>query len=677
MSSPINNLQCVNDAFPYPPFPKNEDAIRILTINPGDFHDPLWCTLTAVAFVNKPRYAALSYTWGIPFPDGTLLPTAPGDEESTSTNSLQNAANSPGVVEPTRLPAIKVNDAAMEIQHNLYLAMLHLRSPTHTLALWIDAICINQKDQMEVSSQVSLMSFIYSRAQTVVSWLGPKEFKSHIDMFHHMSYLWKMGQSKHLGAALAQEKTSLMSRDPELEAIARIASSTYWTRLWIVQEVCLARDLIFAYGPDVWTFDSFVNCETLRKLQVASEVELNMPSESYARFRAMLRLLDCRKRRYSLRNSLESLIETFGTQACGKTMDRIYALLGMAYDIHPVSGANYIPDPTEVYLDSINQQQDTSVKQVRGRGVLKVDYSSSLYELWVDVVKFVFFRAKSRQLENKLGRSQALQDQERRISIVRTSGVIQAALDQSVENDMPPNYVVPRLPQIRAIGFLSGKLLHLGPDYSSFVGSFQATQDWFSEWENHYTEHADLQRLHELNDCYTDKIWKYSTKDLERIRDLDSSHVSARRLSAKRQQSASELKRALNSKTIPLLRLNGPRIFLGTGHLIGLAPPAAQTGDVVVQFWNCDAALVMRPDHTENRATEDSIGSSATSFSLVGRADVVDLSDERDTPWTDSWAEDRLCGSCEGKADGSEDSGAVYVELDFATLQAITASIRT
>jgi len=449
MSSSNSNRKCVDDAFSYPRLPKDEDAIRIVTISPGDFHDPICCTLTAVAFVNKPRYAALSYTWGIPFPDGTLLPTAPKeafDAETpyqaraapyTSANSLKNATSSPDAPEPTRL-SINMNDRAMAIQHNLYLVLLHLRSPTHTLALWVDAICINQKDKMEVSSQISLMSFIYSRAQTVVSWLGPKEFKSHIDMFHHMSSVWKMGQSRHLGAALAQEKTSIMSRDPELEAIARIATSTYWTRLWIVPEVCLARDLIFIYGPDVWTFDSFVNCKTLRELQAASEAEPEIPSESYAKFRAMLRLLDCRKRRYSLMNSLESLIEAFRTQSCGKVMDRIYALLGMAYDVHPISGSKSIPDPKELYLDSIDLQQEAIVKLTRGRGVLRVDYNSSLYELWVEVVKFVFFRAKSRQLKNKLGRNQAFQDQERRISIVRTAGVIQAALDQTVESDMPP-----------------------------------------------------------------------------------------------------------------------------------------------------------------------------------------------------------------------------------------------
>jgi hypothetical protein len=182
--------------------------------------------------------------------------------------------------------------------------------------------------------------------------------------------------------------------------------------------------------------------------------------------------------------------------------------------------------------------------------------------------------------------------------------------------------------------------------------------------------------LHELNDRYTNKILQYSNKDIERIRDFDSANVSAWHLSAERQQTTSESKLALKSKP-PFHRSDGPRIFLGTGHLIGLAPPAAQKGDVIVQFWNCDAAIVMRPNHVEHLATEDSMERSASSFSLVGRADVVDLKNKKDSVETDSWAEDRLRGTDDNNIDGSESSGAVYVDLDFATLQAITASIKT
>jgi hypothetical protein len=167
---------------------------------------------------------------------------------------------------------------------------------------------------------------------------------------------------------------------------------------------------------------------------------------------------------------------------------------------------------------------------------------------------------------------------------------------------------------------------------------------------------------------------KYSNKDLARIRELCNPYVSAWRPSAKRQRTYSKSKLTKDLKDIHSSTADAPKIFLGTGHLIGLVPPAARVGDVIVQFWNCDAAIVMRPEHMP---PDETTRFSASSFSIVGRADVVDLRDGISTPGTDTWAEDRICGSSSDNFDGSEASQAVYVDLDFDTLQAITASIKT
>jgi hypothetical protein len=62
----------------------------------------------------------------------------------------------------------------MEIRKNLYQALRSLRDvPSHSndareRVLWADAICINQNDLEERNQQVSIMAFIYSRAQTVL-----------------------------------------------------------------------------------------------------------------------------------------------------------------------------------------------------------------------------------------------------------------------------------------------------------------------------------------------------------------------------------------------------------------------------------------------------------------------------------------------------------------------------
>src|SRR5436305_4814257 len=49
---------------------------------------------------------------------------------------------------------------------------LRHRHETDTLTLWIDQVCINQKDTAEKAKQVVLMGDVYSNANKVVVWLG-------------------------------------------------------------------------------------------------------------------------------------------------------------------------------------------------------------------------------------------------------------------------------------------------------------------------------------------------------------------------------------------------------------------------------------------------------------------------------------------------------------------------
>lgn len=63
-------------SFHYSKLQPGQDAIRILTIEPGAFLDALVCSLKPVAFNANPRYAALSYTWKDAYPDNANIPTS-------------------------------------------------------------------------------------------------------------------------------------------------------------------------------------------------------------------------------------------------------------------------------------------------------------------------------------------------------------------------------------------------------------------------------------------------------------------------------------------------------------------------------------------------------------------------------------------------------------------------
>jgi hypothetical protein len=714
-----------NGAFQYPPLPVGVDGIRICNIKPGEFSDPLICTLTPISFGNKPKYVALSYTWDHAYEDNAKLPTSAevskplyqpaGDDQGRNvtksylshqllTNRSESGSKSP-VTSYDKVPAITLNQQTFNVTHNLYLALLHVRSPIVPLMLWIDAICINQSDVNERNAQVANMSFIYMRATKVVGWLGTKEYNDRLGLFHSMSIEWKAGQSQHFATSLSQDGSLRCSLEPDQGTFARIANSSYWTRLWIVQEVCIPRQLIFVYGSNIWTYEDFTRWRALEtaKSHQLSHSSLNKQTD------ALIRLSSARDARYTDNMRLENLIESFAGSRCSESRDRVYGLLGVANDISPTSSQDISIDITEKYISSLDMERDNLPEPNRGIGSFKVDYRCSLYDIWVDAVKFVFFRAK--KIERNFGSAvekelrdntvnikitKLFEKHERAIGVVRTAGLIQEAFGQKVEDEIvSPNllkvssasynicYSLSRArltslkyaqigPIIRAIGYLDGRIIQVGPEYESLVGSFRVHQHWVDSWEGHYDKPRDLEILRRMNEDYMIKTMAYERKDLDRIQEVQNSSIIAWRMGRNRPQSfenkqTSAWDFATGKIAAPSHR---PRICLGTDYTIAMVPSLAKADDVIVRFWNCSAAVVMRP-------IISAAGSPPSSFLLVGRADIAEHLESHNYPGRDTRAEERLVHVLEPGVNQFQASGAVYVDLDFHALQLITASINS
>ncbi|KAI5357273.1 putative heterokaryon incompatibility [Septoria linicola] len=121
-------------------------CIRVLHLEPAAvLNSPLKGGLVAVSTRGdaSPIYDALSYAW-------------------------EGAFNN----EPLPDHDIQLAGTSVKIAGNLGHALRALRSTTETRTLWIDAICINQKDDAEKSVQVQGMSTVYSKAAQVMARLG-------------------------------------------------------------------------------------------------------------------------------------------------------------------------------------------------------------------------------------------------------------------------------------------------------------------------------------------------------------------------------------------------------------------------------------------------------------------------------------------------------------------------
>jgi hypothetical protein len=116
--------------------------IRLLELDVSSPDEVIRGQLLVVTLEKAPPYHALSHTWGKPLPEET----------------------------------VHVDGHELRVGLNLHAALrrLRTRSDFSPPRIRIDALCINQDDDAEKSTQVAMMSDIYARAKRVYMWLGEK-----------------------------------------------------------------------------------------------------------------------------------------------------------------------------------------------------------------------------------------------------------------------------------------------------------------------------------------------------------------------------------------------------------------------------------------------------------------------------------------------------------------------
>jgi hypothetical protein len=155
------------------------DEVRLLVIKPAPDtpNDQLNATLMTVTdaqlMSDSYIYAALSYNWGDSDTDNTII--IQDDVKSRPITSLQGLVN--GAMTDKGLRAKR-----LLIRPNLHEALVQLRriSKDKHLFIWVDALCINQNDEVEKQEQVKKMAHIYRNARNVCIWLGSDDCASRV-----------------------------------------------------------------------------------------------------------------------------------------------------------------------------------------------------------------------------------------------------------------------------------------------------------------------------------------------------------------------------------------------------------------------------------------------------------------------------------------------------------------
>jgi hypothetical protein len=217
----------------YPPLDKKRSEIRLVEILSIDGDEKVQCRLSISSLEDNPTFTALSYVWGDPKVTEDIMLN---DELFPGTTNL---------------------GAALKYVKAHWCSSFPDRSPGH-FRLWVDAICINQKDQNERSSQVDLMREIYSKAELVLSWLGHGIDEIDIAFEALKAIAKETGElgSEEAGDEWLKSYPTWWAKPAEIwDAIRSFFRLPYWHRVWVFQELVLGNHILFLHGSTTLTYE--------------------------------------------------------------------------------------------------------------------------------------------------------------------------------------------------------------------------------------------------------------------------------------------------------------------------------------------------------------------------------------------------------------------------------------
>ena len=235
------------DRYIYKALP-SQSAIRLLRV-----HSARHVSLHIVDSLNEsPPYDALSYTWGNP-------------QSKYSASYLESHESGAPCI------PITCDNGMIYVTSNLSDALgMLLKTPTsdpdHSCSyVWIDAICIDQSNIDERGKQVTLMGDLYRKARNVYAWIGQEDehtadaFTTVVRLSSIPPHLHKTFESREFFTRdILTTRLGLQPPSPSnwLGWIAFL-HRPYFQRIWIVQEVSLAVNVILVCGSIRRSWDTF------------------------------------------------------------------------------------------------------------------------------------------------------------------------------------------------------------------------------------------------------------------------------------------------------------------------------------------------------------------------------------------------------------------------------------
>jgi hypothetical protein len=201
-------------------------TIRLIELEEGEPEEEISIRLLIAELDFAPQFEALSYVWG----------------------------------DPTVRTPISCNGRPLNITLNLHAALLRARYIDRPRILWVDAICINQRNNKECSHHVSFMNKIYEKAKKVIVYMGDDPDGRAADV----QSLLKEHVDRMKGYKTVKEMPVLAPNDPLFSdnrwpALATLMDCEWFKRAWVLQEVGVAKLPLVLYGKVEFKYRDLMN----------------------------------------------------------------------------------------------------------------------------------------------------------------------------------------------------------------------------------------------------------------------------------------------------------------------------------------------------------------------------------------------------------------------------------
>lgn len=223
---------------------------------------------------------------------------------------------------------LNLGNALFWVSPTVKMILLDHRSFFKSKYVWIDQVCINQRNSTEKSEQVRMMKDIYEKASKVIIHLGAGGQLSHLvrTQILIISFLADGVKSNWSGTVL-DGWYQIRLNEPLWRAVAGFLRHEWFGRVWIVQETVVASSLTFFYGGLYIPYravDSAVRSLDRTSLAMMQDSVAINNAKSFVHMSSLRRQYQKDKQL-----PLAKVLSTFRTSAAEDPRDKVYGLIGL------------------------------------------------------------------------------------------------------------------------------------------------------------------------------------------------------------------------------------------------------------------------------------------------------------------------------------------------------------